>query len=496
VKCLLPFVLASTLLLAGCASTQLTLNLDLYDDESAYVAPLAPGKIAALHNAMDKAEREAQEWATRRNALADQLFNAYRATLLFNSVVRTPKAKLDDLIRLTDEDLKDARLALSTHQGIVTRRSAAAQKASQTARGKLTAYMQAAEFYTQREPQRNRVNSLALQAEALRSVNDVQSALVQLSAPINSEFENSLVKRWPSVADSLVSSPLVDLAKNPAQQQQLQDLKAQVTKLADVIREAQDDGRIGANFAEQIRSAVRGMQSDTTAMGSVAAIAHASWEVSKAMQLGDRGRTALNDLTVSTTLLHSQLDRLQDPADPMWRIVTAPQNEKKWNSTFSKTYFYSEGNNSVVVVRDSPMSFRVQQGNNNPSALVESQLHISRAVANGAIAIAGAAIGAPGLPGLTPASPSSSSPAPQAADAPTDDFAIAKARNDRVAAVRAGALKNLQTNLTALRAEFSRLKDDKKSEPARQDLLRKMQAIIEGHQPLFESAAPSNQGTP
>jgi hypothetical protein len=216
------------------------------------------------------------------------------------------------------------------------------------------------------------------------------------------------------------------------------------------------------------------------------------------MQLGDRGRTALNDLTVSTTLLHSQLDRLQDPADPMWRIVTAPENATRWNTQFSKTHFYSEGNNSVVVVRDSPMSFRVQQGNNNPSALVESQLHISRAVANGAIAIAGAAIGAPGLPGLSPSpsNPAPSSPGAAPAEPPMDDLAVSKARNDRVAAVRAGALKNLQTNLAALRTDFSRLKDDKKSDPARQGLLRKMQAIIEGHQPLFETAAPSTQGAP
>jgi hypothetical protein len=485
------------LLISGCASTQLTLNLDLYDDESTYVAPLAPGKIAALLSALDKAEREAREWGGRRSAVANEIFNGYRATLLFNRSVRSPNSSVDELAKGADEDVKDAGLALAAHLKIVARRSSEAQNASHTARSKLTQYMQAAEFYTRRErgeerPQRNRVNSLALQAEALRSVNDVQRALVQLSAPIESEFENSLFTYWPKLVDALAASRMVALAKTPTQKQQLQELRNTIMKLVESIREAKDDGRISANVAAELAAAA--LPSDMTAG---AATLRAMLAASK-LQLSDRGRTALNEFIVSTTLLHSQIDRLQDPADPMWRIVTAPENATRWNTQFSKTHFYSEGNNSVVIVRDSPMSFRVQQGNNNPSALVESQLHISRAVANGAIAIAGAAIGAPGLPGLSPSpsNPAPSSPAAAPAEPPMDDLAVSKARNDRVAAVRAGALKNLQTNLAALRTDFSRLKDDKKSDPARQGLLRKMQAIIEGHQPLFETAAASTQGAP
>lgn len=94
-------------------------------------------------------------------------------------------------------------------------------------------------------------------------------------------------------------------------------------------------------------------------------------------------------------LLNSQLDRLQNAGSPVWRIVTEPGNAKKWNTKFSETYFYGEGNSGVVVVRDSPIKYRIQEATNNPAALVQAQLQISRSVANAAIQIAGATTGVP-----------------------------------------------------------------------------------------------------
>lgn len=94
-------------------------------------------------------------------------------------------------------------------------------------------------------------------------------------------------------------------------------------------------------------------------------------------------------------LLISQIDRLQNAGSPIWRIVTDPKNSKKWNKKFSKTYYYAQGNSGVVVVRDTPIKYRVQEATNNPAALVQAQLQVSRAVADAAIQIAGATTGVP-----------------------------------------------------------------------------------------------------
>ncbi len=94
-------------------------------------------------------------------------------------------------------------------------------------------------------------------------------------------------------------------------------------------------------------------------------------------------------------LLNSQLDRLQNASSPVWRVVTDPKNAENWNTKFSETHFYAEGNAGVVVVRDSPIKYRVQEATNNPAALVQAQLQVSRAVADAAIQIAGASTGVP-----------------------------------------------------------------------------------------------------
>ncbi|AYM87570.1 hypothetical protein [Pseudoalteromonas agarivorans] len=102
-----------------------------------------------------------------------------------------------------------------------------------------------------------------------------------------------------------------------------------------------------------------------------------------------------SDMLRAVDLLNSQLDRLQNASSPIWRIVTDPDNAEKWNTEFSETHFYAEGNSGVVVVRDSPIKYRVQEATNNPAALVQAQLQVSRAVADAAIQIAGASTGVP-----------------------------------------------------------------------------------------------------
>jgi hypothetical protein len=102
-----------------------------------------------------------------------------------------------------------------------------------------------------------------------------------------------------------------------------------------------------------------------------------------------------SQMLTAVDLLNSQLDRLQVASSPAWRIVTDPKNKNKWNTEFSESYFYAEGNAGVVIVRDSPIKYRVQEASNNPAALVQAQLQVSRAVADAAIQIAGATTGAP-----------------------------------------------------------------------------------------------------
>jgi hypothetical protein len=78
-------------LVAGCASTQLTLNLDLYKEDPGVLVPLTPGKVVKLQEGLAAAQTEAQTLAADRRDLADNLFKTYQSLfkLMTKSAGRT-----------------------------------------------------------------------------------------------------------------------------------------------------------------------------------------------------------------------------------------------------------------------------------------------------------------------------------------------------------------------------------------------------------------------
>ena len=167
-------------------------------------------------------------------------------------------------------------------------------------------------------------------------------------------------------------------------------------------------------------------------------------------------RTALANLVVSSSKFIEVIDRLQDGGDPVWRIVADPANEDNWNKRFARTYFYAEGDAGVVVVRDNPMRFRVHHAENNPAALIQGQLEISRAVTDAALSVAGAAAGFP-----------TESLAAQGDSADTSGIATQSEQLARrrvtaevTAARRAALLRSLQSSLRVTSTELARLDED------------------------------------
>lgn len=252
--------------------------------------------------------------------------------------------------------------------------------------------------------------TLAQQANALDAIQEVPLSVLRLTGPLQTDFESYANEVLPLVQVRLESDQIREQVKNAKVSQSL--LQKLIEKVNELAKAVEDQRANGLALSEEVYGLLatlaatrldRGISADCSpeeleaitadTLAAANAIAAKMTAIPDSLSLNDRGQTALVDLTTSTELLWSQIDRLQDPADPIWRLVTCRANEKKWNTEFSKTYFMAEGDSSVVVVRDSPMDFRVQKGENDPSALVQAQLQISRAVADTAIVVAGAATG-------------------------------------------------------------------------------------------------------
>ena len=459
------------LLVAGCASTQLTLNLDLYKEDPAVA--LTPGRAAKLQLGLAAAQTEALPLAADRRDLADNLFKTYESLfkILTISAGNTYDQTQLNILRQYLEEYKNTVTGIANN---ITALVAEAQR-------KLNEYMKIPDDKSQ-------AAKLA-QVSVLRNSANVALELARLGGPLGTDFEGSLAGNWNDVAQSISADNLKPLFKDEnTEPPEATELRDQVAKLATKLQELAARGRsmskeISATLSEAVKSAEL---EPGKLKKSIDAVAKAATAIPSSIGLGDRGTTALNDLIRSTSLLFSQIDRLQDPADPVWRIVSDPQNESKWNTTFSETCFYSEGNNSVVVVRDTPMSFRVQRGNNNPTALIQGQLQVSRAIANAAISVAGTAAGIP--------TPKLSGSASQGKDSmgagdPAEQLARRKATAERSAALRGEVIKGLQRQLTALRNEFAIV--DPTNQKAVDALWSKFQSVLKAYDVMLTPPAPT-----
>jgi hypothetical protein len=209
----------------------------------------------------------------------------------------------------------------------------------------------------------------------------VHQALNSLIEDTNHPFYQSTQKRWGLIS-ALIMSQNYQNFLSPARRKSLNDGLLGIAKL---FKNAQSS-------LISLRPEIEGGVDSLIESNESLALVNSMMKNPNVYGLSAEEES---QMLAAVDLLNSQLDRLQIASSPVWRIVTDPKNNKKWNTEFSETYFYAEGNAGVVVVRDSPIKYRMQEASNNPAALVQAQLQVSRAVADAAIQMAGAATGVP-----------------------------------------------------------------------------------------------------
>jgi hypothetical protein len=483
------------LAMTGCASTKLQLNLDIYKEDPLVSTPLSEAQIARIYQGLQSVEIQTRELTDSRIELAENIFNTYKSLWFVLSKAKSPTYTRENL----NSELHVLQGYLKVYKVTVTKKAEEIMAMIKIARDSLIAYSEGAlEKTTTMSQQAGGADQMApvevTQSEVLNNIRKANRAFIEIGGPLGTDFEKSLESNWETVSKMAEQANLEKMFVDGAPTQELSELRSTINKLTKDIEDLKDRGyrismEISKELAEIEKAATVNMPG--AMKKTVDAIAKVATAVPLEIGLGDRGATALNMLVQSTTLLYSQIDRLQDPADPVWRIVSNPINESKWNTAFTNTYFYAEGNSSVVVVRDSPISFRPQRGANNPSNLVKSQLQISRAIGNAAISIAAATTGIPiALDSVE------GQPAPEAKRAQTSQEAEALAKRkvqaEQAAKLRARAVRNLRNNLASLREEL-RLLDSGKKLKEFPDLQSLFNSILRAHKPFFSDSSGNKE---
>jgi hypothetical protein len=459
--------------LAGCASANLTLHLDLYaEDPLVNLVELTSTRIAELDRSLKELAHEMDSFAEDRQKLADEIFGVYVASVgMYVAAVEDRRLEESELLK--DPSIMALKQLVDTHKKLIT-------DLADDSRIKIKAAQDALDRYVQELSQAGSgagtAPRMATQVQLLRVINDATRAVARLAGPLDTKFEQNVVSDWAGFAKTLTASKKLKAIP----QKDLLALRAHIVNLASTVKTMRERGQnIPVTAVTALEEAFKDVKPEPGYLKqSFDKLILATTQVSESLAPPD----ALGALVRATGVVFNLVDRLQDPADPVWRTVSRPENQDKWRNAFTETYFYAEGNTSVVVVRDTPFSFRVLKATNNPTALVRGQLQISRAIADAAIAVAGAAAGAPGIKLPT----KDSQPPDSGTDgAKAQEVAAKKAKLERQAAVRAETIRSLRRQLVVLRAQLERA--DATGVGA---VLQQVQSLLKAHDTLLEPVAP------
>lgn len=518
------------LILAGCQHSSMTISLDIYKDSPEPAVLLTPVDLMESRAATDELIKVATAFAADRKKLAEDLFDAYKAVWIFTgndasdlAILQSQKQayidKNDQLFKTFEEVFPQAVSAFQSYEVDYIH----IEKQFPPQENETYSQQQVRKHKMARALRKSLMN-LYIQTEKL------DQSYKDLIASIDSDFK--LASHWELVAQGNLSDASLAYSRKVAQQNGTLDtyygnaekLRAEVGKLQETIaRLAKEQGlrvKAGANvkvagprqpeFGESVRTVARAMSSVPLNLpDNSVAIYKATLHIRRIARM------------------NSQIDRFQDAGDPVWRLIAErtdeclvkqnggskkqasgdkkPMNDTgaeadgntgrkvkkdcddRWSREFTRTYFYAEGNSSVVVVRDTPKTFRVQRSTNDPANLIKGQLQASRAIADAAITVAGAASGltldmpAKGGSGDTPAD----SPAPVRSFQDGSDFAERKASAEAESRTRKSVMKSLERRLSRILANAARQKDGKLSESE----LRDIGGLLKASQVLF---APAN----
>ena len=457
-KIIMSMIALTTLI--SCASSKLQLELAVYNEDPFIFEIVTTEDIEGIEEKLQGLYKKIEDIAASRVELAKDMFNTYeqyqfitsRARAAARNKVYTLENLKNDMEKLSEflEDFKlyimDAQVSCKNNLDTTIRWL-----------GKYQNYL-SDKSNIERSPTEATVQKSRVLNTVRIALDELQSSFNKLSGQTDTHFEKTLLTSWPRIFKRMRSEQVQKWIADVKNKAELDKLKQRGSEFLNRLEKIKNQG-VEVN---------QDLMSELAFVDQVTQPQHLE-KIEEALMKPVTQRVSLGDKSFieqlkKFDLLGSQIERLQNPGDPVWKIVTSKENQDKWNVEFSKTYFRAEGNSSVVVVRDSPIEFRVQQGSNDPSALVQAQLQVSRAITDAAITVAGATTGV-NLAALKKAEERTSSP-DESLSNESEQLARLKAKIEREEKFRDISITRLKTNLRSIRSQLEPLNPGKNEDKA------------------------------
>lgn len=470
-----------TLLCSSCAVTRLDLRVDLYK-ENPMESRLTTSELGSILSTLTATLKQGKCITDQRKQQAENTLEAYTqlARFLANIQRQVYNPELTEPLNFYKEK----------HLAALDSNYSQLKKMCDAVHQEINTYISLQDTdkkISENDGEKSAVDNKLAQSKLriFSLLGSIADKLILMTEPLGTDYEQSLLENWSFVVTSIVQLDMgtvlgKDKSSN-AYKDNLKNLGAQVDSLKNKLERAllisTCDGLEA--FDADVRQMIKGISINNGSLATMSKLEPISGKV-KSININFQTNRSLAKLVRMSSLWNSQIDRLQDPSDPVWKIVTDPENKKKWNTQFSKTRFRAEGNSSVVVVRDNPMAYRVQQGTNNPTAAIQSQLDISRALGSVLISVAGSVYGLDAGQ-VIPTSPNSDEDTEKAAQS----LAVVSANTEATAKIREAALKDFERNLELLLAESATINPRNANQVA--DFRRKLEALLEAKLKFFQN---------
>ena len=488
------------LFLSACANTHLAIKVDLYDEDPRLELPMSPAKARDLISNLQTLRAESRKDTQLKIMLASESVEIYSSAWAILSEV-------DTNVRALTTKLDNYQATLIDNDKIYS------DQVNLAITG-LRDYVK--NYQIKYEGELRRINDLTSECNQPSSIKNVfftniygkpktaDSGEECILRSIRNELRDAETKAMDATQDAIASYKTPGLASTtfsidwPGLEYQF-NYEIQKAHLSDNDGRIQILKKLSQSVAQRLRAITHQLDENgrslshnitrspftsSTLLSSSLAVANELETLRNDLPDSATSRTALGNLVTGTSRFIELIDRLQDPGDPVWRVVTDPSNEGHWNEKISEVYFYAEGDAGVVVVRDDPLRYRVQSAKNNPAALIKGQLQIERAISNAAISIAGAASG---IPTVALASSKPGSETDNEINYTASGIAQNQAQADAWLKQRETSLLSLERYLRIAAEDIDELDSkDKKFEEQKSRQIQRVKAILEGHKPLLK----------
>src|ERR1041385_7175775 len=293
-KILLIVMVVGSYLLSGCASTSLTIDLDIYKEDVSYLrGMMSNSKIEESLNGLVDAQSEMDTLFATRTEIADTLYLIYRSVFKLTTEVKK--------LAFKENDLKALMEYLTDHKNRLRSLHNAGTLGIDSLRTELYSYGKLSGEVSNPNQRRDGDNQsgriLTTKMSIRKHAEDIMKRMKELADPLRTDFELFLMDNWNRICQGLTSENLVKLLEQPELLPEFDTLRNYASYLSKKMQLLAEEGHKSvAKVAKMLGSVSK---TDSKSVDDLSNLMNTVPEILNSIGLSPKGEKSLIEITNS-----------------------------------------------------------------------------------------------------------------------------------------------------------------------------------------------------